>query len=64
MPYAILDNGAKLSYLDRLNDDLSFGERLALMSAAHRAFAQLKVSSSLARARGPFTCPSGSLVSR
>ena len=63
MPYAILGNGAKLSYLDRINDDPSFGERLALMSAAHRAFAQLECSSSLARARVPFTCPCGSLVS-
>ena len=63
MPYAVLGSQSRLSFLDRVNDDPSFSERLAFMSSAHRAFAQLKFSSTLARAfrsraRGTASYPS------
>ena len=63
LPYAVLGQSQKLAFLDRVAEDTSFAERLALMSGAQRAFAQMRHSSALARAfrsraRGAASYPS------
>ena len=50
LPYNMLSAGGRMSFLDRISDEPSFADRLAMMASAQRAALGLRSSQALARA--------------